>query len=82
MDSRKQFVIPQEIVNSNGRLDQTWCCGQSHSRFSELTVPWEDAAAVTHEGKMLRLKLAAEMGQQGYKTGEGQLGLAFADRSR
>lgn len=50
--------------------------------FSELTVPWEDAAAVTHEGKMLRLKLAAELGQQGYKTGKEQLSFSFADRSR
>lgn len=28
--------------------------------FSELTVPWEDAAAVAHERKMLRLSWASK----------------------
>lgn len=45
-DSKLKWEVKADLV--------LWSESQQIT-FSELTVPWEDAAAVAHERKMLRL---------------------------
>lgn len=68
-DSKIKFVratgsgFRKTVCNSSGDSKLKWevrpglvlWSESQQIMFSELTVPWEDAAAVAHERKMLRL---------------------------